>query len=201
MFNLNKTYAGLALALTLAVSSAVYAQFSLVNGGGGYGYGFGYGAGFGDDAGVYSYRQTGGPANQYLYGYGYVSNATNGTTSGGGGGGGSYYGGSVYTGSTGTTGTGTTVTTTTNPKTCSPYFVKYMRIARANDRAEVKKLQSFLTTYEGANLPVNGNFGSLTDAAVKKFQAKYSVNPISGYVLVKTTAKLNEIYCQKVSGN
>lgn len=192
---MNKTYAGLALALTLAISSAAYSQFSLVSGGGGYGYGFGYGVGYGVDAGVYSYRTDGGPADQYAYGYGYVSNTTNGTTSGGGGGG-SYYGGGVYTGSTGT---GTNVITT-NPKTCSPYFYKYMRIARANDRAEVIKLQTFLRTYEGeTNLPSTGYFGTLTDAAVKRFQTKYGVTPRSGYVLVKTTAKLNEIYCQKVT--
>jgi peptidoglycan hydrolase-like protein with peptidoglycan-binding domain len=75
-----------------------------------------------------------------------------------------------------------------------------MRIARANDRAEVIKLQTFLRTYEGeANLPSTGYFGRLTDAAVKRFQAKYGVSPVSGYVFVKTTAKLNEIYCQKVT--
>jgi peptidoglycan hydrolase-like protein with peptidoglycan-binding domain len=195
MFNkINKTYAGLALALTLAISSAAYSQFSLINGGGGYGYGYGYGVGYGTDAGVYSYRTDGGPADQYAYGYGFVSNTTNGTTSGGGGGGGSYYGGGVYTGSTGTN------VISTNPRTCSPYFVKYMRIARANDRAEVSKLQSFLKTYEGeTSLPVTGYFGRLTDAAVKRFQAKYGVTPVSGYVFVKTTAKLNEIYCQKVT--
>ena len=41
---INKTYAGLVLALTLAVASAVYAQFTLISGGTGYGYGYGYGA-------------------------------------------------------------------------------------------------------------------------------------------------------------
>jgi hypothetical protein len=188
MFNkINTTYAGLALALTLAISSAVYSDFTLTNGGTGYGYGTGYGVGYGFDSGAYSYRTTGGPANQRLYGYGYVNGSI--VTTSGGGGGSSSYGGGVYTsGTTGTT--GTTVTTPTTSLTCSPNFSKFMRIARANDRAEVTKLQSFL------GVRTTGFFGPLTRAAVIKFQRDNGITPVSGFVFAKTLAKLNEKNCK-----
>lgn len=199
---INKTYTGLVLALTLAVASAVYAQFTLISGGTGYGYGYGYGVGYGSDLGTSSYRIDGGSADQYLYGYGYVPTPV---VSGGGGGGStsSGYGGGVYTNpnatvTTTTTGATTTTVVTTNGS-CMPYFVQYMRIYRKNDLAEVKKLQAFLNEYEGEKLPVTGRFITMTDAAVKRFQKKYGITPRSGYVYVKTTDKLNELYCQKVA--
>ncbi len=193
---INKTYAGLALALALAISSALYAQFTLVNGGTGYGYGYGYGQGYGSDLGTSSYRIDGGSADQYLYGYGYVPTPV---VSGGGGGGAVVsYGGGVYTNTS--IATTTSATTTAINTSCAPYFVKYMRIYAKNDTAEVKKLQSFLDQYEGEKLPVTGRFITMTDAAVKRFQTKYGITPRSGYVMVKTTAKLNEIYCAKVAG-
>jgi hypothetical protein len=199
---MNKTkalYAAIVLTIGLAFASAVYAEFALVGGGTGFGYGYGYGTGFGSDFGAASYRIDGGSLNNYGFGYGYV--APNVSTSGGSGGGASSgggaiaYGGGYYNATTGTL----TPVVTNNGLTCSPYFTQFMRLGKKNSVSEVKKLQAFLNTYEGANLPVTGYFGGLTASAVKKFQAKYTIAPKSGYVLAKTTAQLNQIYCAKVT--
>jgi hypothetical protein len=146
------------------------------------------------DAGAYSYRTTGAAANQYGYGFGYVSNTTNTVTSGGGGGGIAIGGGSsTYYPVT---------TTTTNNGTCTPVFNTNMRAVIRNSN-EVRKLQSFLNKYEGANLPVTGNFLSMTSAAVNRFQVKYSSDILAPIGQTSGTnnfysysrAKANAIYC------
>jgi hypothetical protein len=197
MINKKFTYTTVLAAFAVVLGSTAFAQFSLTNGGSGMGYGYGFGYGYGSDLGQCSYRTTGGAASNYAYGYGIVTDCTNVVSGGGGGGGtgGGYAGGGYTTGSTGTTGTGANG----QPLTCAPHFIKYMRINKVNSTSEVKKLQSFLNKYEGGNIPVVGRFGSRTDSAVKAFQKKYAVSPVSGYVYVKTLAKLNEIYCSKVS--
>jgi hypothetical protein len=58
--------------------------------------------------------------------------------------------------------------------TCAPYLVTFMRIGQANNVEEVKKLQSFLNETVGSNLPINGNFGPQTHAAVMALHAKHA---------------------------
>ena len=84
-----------------------------------------------------------------------------------------------------------------------------MRMGMHNDASEVKKLQQFLDTQIGANLPLSGFFGPLTDAAVRKFQLQYSgdvLNPwlayglpsatsSTGYVYKTTQREINNLYC------
>ncbi len=193
---INKTLLGVAAASVMAVTSVVYAQFSLVNGGGGYGYGYGYGVGYGDDAGAYSYRTTGSSADQYSYGYGYVSNTSNVTSSGSGG---SYTGGVVLGGYAGSANNPSNVG---NNGTCTPIFNVNMK-AKIYNSNEVRKLQSFLNKYMGENLPVTGNFLGMTTAALNRFQAKYASEILSPIGKTSPTsnfysysrAKANAIYC------
>lgn len=58
---------------------------------------------------------------------------------------------------------------------------------------EVAELQEFLTDQGLYSGPLSGNFYSLTQTAVKKFQAKYAISPTSGYFGVKSRAKANEL--------
>lgn len=192
---INKTILGVAAASAMVLVSVVYAEFSIIGGSSGYGYGYGYGVGYGYDAGAYSYRITGGSANQYDYGYGYVSNTTNVTSSGGG----SYTGGVVLGGYSGSVNNPSNVNLN---GTCSPIFNLNMK-AKIYNSNEVRKLQAFLNKYMGENLPVTGNFLSMTTAAVNRFQAKYASEILSP--IGKTTptsnfysysrAKANAIYC------
>lgn len=191
---INKTVLGVAAATAMAFASVVYAEFSLINGGSGYGYGYGYGAGYGYDNGLYSYRTTGSAANQYAYGYGYVTNTANVTSSGG-----SYTGGVVLGGYSGSTNNPSNVG---NNGTCTPIFNVNMKAKMYNNN-EVRKLQSFLNKYMGENLPVTGNFLSMTTAAVNRFQAKYASEILSPIGKTSPTsnfysysrAKANAIYC------
>lgn len=48
--------------------------------------------------------------------------------------------------------------------------------------------------FEKNKCPINGNFKECTETAVKKFQKKYDIEPISGYVGPLTREKLNELY-------
>lgn len=61
---------------------------------------------------------------------------------------------------------------------------------------DVEVLQRILQ-YEGlfpSNVQITGYFGSITLEAVKKFQNKYGIQPVSGYVGEKTREKLNKLY-------
>lgn len=102
-------------------------------------------------------------------------------TSGGGGGGGGYYVLPVAT----TTDVATTskkinpdTILTTNGSTCSSRIAlsSPIDVGLKNDVTDVKKLQTFLNTYEGEKLPVNGIYGKAEYLAVKKWQAKYKAN-------------------------
>lgn len=81
------------------------------------------------------------------------------------------------------------------------YLSAYMRQGAANDAAEVRKLQSFLTG-QGFPVPVTGYFGPLTAAAVSAFQAAHAdevlkpwgVGP-TGIVFKTTRWKINNIVC------
>ena len=75
--------------------------------------------------------------------------------------------------------------------------------------ADVKKLQTFLNSHEGAGLEVNGTFDQATFDAVKAFQTKYSDQVLkpwyvkgfskdmnaSGYVYKTTLRMINQLNC------
>lgn len=113
------------------------------------------------------------------------------------------FGGSITGGGFGgglTTGTPISGAGTSTIAVCEAGFTKYMRFGRANDKAEVIKLQKFLNTYEGTlkgtKLPLTGFFGTQTRAAVIKFQAKYlGAKYATGLVLNMTIAEMNRMAC------
>lgn len=88
---------------------------------------------------------------------------------------------------------------------CSPYLTQFLRLGDTGN--EVKKLQRFLQA-EGSYAEgfVTGFFGSLTENAVKKFQAKYVSDiltpqalPVStGYAKDYTQSKINGLVCDGV---
>jgi peptidoglycan hydrolase-like protein with peptidoglycan-binding domain len=66
----------------------------------------------------------------------------------------------------------------------------FTRTLRRNDRgADVKTLQTWLTDV-GYSVPATGFFGSLTKAAVKRFQRAHRLFPVSGTVGRRTAAAL-----------
>lgn len=82
-----------------------------------------------------------------------------------------------------------------------------MRRGQSNDSSEVKKLQTFLNGEMSSALPVNGFFGSLTEASVKAFQTKYAADILTpwgltsptGYVYKLTLWKINSITCANLN--
>jgi hypothetical protein len=61
---------------------------------------------------------------------------------------------------------------------------------------DIVALQNALK-YEGyfpVSVPSTGNFYGLTYRAVMTFQTKYGIEPVSGYVGIKTRTKLNELF-------
>jgi len=71
-------------------------------------------------------------------------------------------------------------------------FGRDLRFGLRND-SDVTKLQEFLTDKGFYSGPITGNFFSLTLKAVKKFQNKEGIKPVSGYVGVKTRERLNAL--------
>lgn len=106
-------------------------------------------------------------------------------------------------GSASTNGSGAALPVLTNVSQCQ-YLSSYMKIGQINSSAEVTKLQNFLNSSEGMNMPVTGIFDSATLAAVNAFQAKYSTDVLlpwgtknpTGQVFYTTTKKINELYCK-----
>lgn len=76
-----------------------------------------------------------------------------------------------------------------------PHYVFNNDLSYGMDNNEVKKLQECLR-YDGEfNYPTNtGLFAGYTLSAVKAFQSKYGIEPVAGYVGVKTRAKLNSLF-------
>ena len=98
----------------------------------------------------------------------------------------------------------TMATSTLNaPTTCTPLLTQNMRPGLGNNAVEVQKLQTFLNTHIGANLPVTGYFGPMTTQAVRQFQARYAAEilaPVglsvpSGFVFTMTLGKINALGC------
>ncbi len=85
---------------------------------------------------------------------------------------------------------------------CGMYLNSYMRIGADNNREEVMKLQAFLNE-QGYSIPVNGTFGSATEAAVKAFQkthsaeilAPWGITDPTGYVYKMTRYVMNNMVC------
>ncbi len=72
-----------------------------------------------------------------------------------------------------------------------------------NVPGDVQTMQNFLNTHMTSGLAVDSNFGPLTEAAVKAFQAKYSadilapwgINSPTGIWYLSTTTKAKELMC------
>ncbi len=95
----------------------------------------------------------------------------------------------------------------TGPENVCPsgnYITVFMRIGGDNAPSEVRKLQTYLNTYENAGLEVTGVFDEATEAAVKELQVKYSdtilapwgVTEPTGIVYVTTTRHINTVTCE-----
>jgi hypothetical protein len=90
---------------------------------------------------------------------------------------------------------------TTAPK-CELLLTAYLRQGWNNDSDQVKKLQNFLNK-QGFLVPVTGYFGSLTEAAVKAFQAAHNAEVLTpwgiteptGFVFKTTRYKINTLHC------
>jgi len=88
---------------------------------------------------------------------------------------------------------------------CGIYLTTYMRLGYQNDIEDTKRLQSFLNSYLSMSLDVNGNFGSDTFAAVRKFQMLresqvltpwgLTKNEPTGIVYLTTQTDINNIMC------
>ncbi len=89
---------------------------------------------------------------------------------------------------------------------CPVYLTKFIRLGRANDPAEVLKLQRFLRDSEGfANVPLSGFYDLTTYRAVMAFQTRYAKDILTpwgidfptGYVFITTTLAINNLHCER----
>jgi peptidoglycan hydrolase-like protein with peptidoglycan-binding domain len=77
----------------------------------------------------------------------------------------------------------------------------FTRTLRRNDRgADVKTLQTWLTDI-GYSVPATGFFGSMTKAAVKRFQRAHRLRPVSGTVGRRTAAMLLALVSKVTTAN
>jgi len=100
----------------------------------------------------------------------------------------------------------TTSTVVSGPELVCPttnFITTFMRIGIDNYPNEVRKLQYFLNTYEGAHLVIDGEFNPATEAAVMALQAAHSdeilapwgVTVPTGIVYITTTRYINRVFC------
>ncbi|PIR69285.1 MAG: hypothetical protein COU47_04305 [Candidatus Niyogibacteria bacterium CG10_big_fil_rev_8_21_14_0_10_46_36] len=94
-------------------------------------------------------------------------------------------------------------------ETCEALIRSYIKSGAANDADDVSKLQEFLNSHLGLNLPITGFYGALTLEAVNQFQLKYGddvlapwipfghpdTNTPTGYVYKTTKWKINNLVC------
>jgi hypothetical protein len=105
-------------------------------------------------------------------------------------------------------GASTSTVPDTSTLSCSTALLtQYMRIGKPNNPAQVRLLQTFLNAEMGANLPITGFFGTMTDSVVRAFQTKYASDVLTpwgitsptGYVYKTTEWKINEINCSNLN--
>ena len=74
------------------------------------------------------------------------------------------------------------------------YVVFDTNLKRGDEGDAVKDLQHYLI-YEGsyAEAITSGYFGNYTHTAVQKFQSKYGITPVSGFVGYKTRHKMQQL--------
>ncbi|HVS79401.1 MAG TPA: peptidoglycan-binding domain-containing protein [Candidatus Paceibacterota bacterium] len=123
--------------------------------------------------------------------------SSNGGSSSNGGGSSHHSSGTSSSSSSGTGGSG--------DLSCTPYLNEYLKAGWQNDPVEVKKLQIFLSSYEGYSVSATGVFDTATFNAVEAFQKKYasdiltpwgySPDHATGFVYILTRNKINEIIC------
>ncbi len=99
----------------------------------------------------------------------------------------------------------------TGPELVCPsvnFITTFLKVGVDNNPNEVRKLQYFLNTYEGANLAIDGIFDTNTENAVKALQSKYTneilapwgVTTPTGIVYITTTNYINRVYCNDNPG-
>ena len=79
------------------------------------------------------------------------------------------------------------------PTACPVYIQKH--VVMGTRSRDVARLQTFLNVYYDAQIPVTGYFGHITESAVRKFQGEYGIIIVSDKQLIKTNAKINQLYC------
>ena len=100
------------------------------------------------------------------------------------------------------------VLTPSNPELVCPttnFITSFMRVGIDNNPNEVRKLQYFLNTYEGANIVVDGDFNGQTEAAVmdmqvahsKEILAPWGVTVPTGIVYITTARYINKVFCSQ----
>lgn len=93
---------------------------------------------------------------------------------------------------------------TVAPTTCT-YLEGFIKLGAVNDPIEVRKLETFLRMFEGAEVPVDGVYDVADYEAVRAFQQNYFNDILApwghdaptGYVYLTTRKKVNEIYCAR----
>lgn len=108
-------------------------------------------------------------------------------------------------------GASTTAATTTLPELpvgCTPLLTGFFRRSMTEyDPEQVRKLQQFLNEKIGANVPLTGEFGSATDAAVRAFQLKFAeqildpwgIRLATGFVYLTTQRWINIMSCSSLA--
>jgi hypothetical protein len=86
----------------------------------------------------------------------------------------------------------------------TPYLNSYIKLGAKNNPDDVKKLQTYLNTYEGEHLVVDGVYKQVDVDAVKRFQtnhkdilAYWGITTPTGYVYIATQKAINAVFCQK----
>jgi len=95
-----------------------------------------------------------------------------------------------------------------SPSLCPEYLTSYIKPGEDNDVDQVKKLQTFLNTYNNASLVVDGVYKTADINAVKSFQVQnketvldfWNTAEPSGNVYISTQKAINRVYCEKTKG-
>ena len=95
-------------------------------------------------------------------------------------------------------------TSTVSSSACGEYLTGYIKPGASNDSVQVARLQSFLKSYEGANVAITGTYDAPTIAAAKAFQLKFKddiltpwgISEPTGYVYLTTRHMVNEVACR-----